>query len=541
MYKLLMVDDEDIIRTGFRERIDWTSAGFEFLTPCSDGRQAMEALERLHPDVVITDICMPLADGLELSAYISEHHPEITVVVLSGYDDFEYARASIRNKVWDYILKPVTAREIGELLVRLKAKLDHGLHDTATTDIGYLRREGELRRFLGSDTAAADIGRFLTGADPADLYFSLVNAEIYRVAGADGKLEPWAPELASYLDAWTAAAFEVSADNGASSCAILVDCVSEQVSCVPARACVAHVLALVYDPLWGRATNLSEFRARRFIEVLRARSYACVIGIGGAYAGASGARQSLDEARQACHRRLVNGEGMYLFEPSRVVPVTEHNLAPDYPQRMTMALRMRDEGAFELLLAEWLDLIAAPPVSIFRVRQTVLSLLFAVADVRAGTTDSVEEEGKELARALDLLCGIDELANLVRRLARQAIQSVESGGVGLAELKVIEFKAYVAKHYRAANLSITEVGKALMLSPSYLSKILKRQLDCSFVDYITGYRVNRAKELLAGSDLKTYEVAEASGYGDSRYFSTVFKRITGLAPTEYRAQWHRHR
>ena len=125
MYKFLVVDDEEIVRRGFRNKIEWTEAGFEYLPPCKNGREAIERIKQDHPDVVMTDICMPLVDGLEVAADIANHFPEIIVkIILSGYDEFEYARSALRNNVVEYLLKPITSGELIELVAKLKIRLD---------------------------------------------------------------------------------------------------------------------------------------------------------------------------------------------------------------------------------------------------------------------------------------------------------------------------------------------------------------------------------------------------------------------------------
>ena len=124
MYKFLFVDDEEIIRRGFRKKIAWAEAGFEFLEPCKNGREAVQRIARERPDVVMTDICMPLIDGLEVAAYIADKFPEIIVIVLSGYDEFEYARAALRSRVAEYLLKPITSRELSALVAKVKTRLD---------------------------------------------------------------------------------------------------------------------------------------------------------------------------------------------------------------------------------------------------------------------------------------------------------------------------------------------------------------------------------------------------------------------------------
>lgn len=139
MYKFLAVDDEEIVRRGFRDKIPWQELGFEFLEPCENGRDALNVIRRERPDIVMTDICMPLVDGLEVAAQIADHFPEITVIVLSGYDNFEYARSAMRSRVVEYLLKPITSRDLTTIVRKLKERLDRGsgkAGDASDTDEG---------------------------------------------------------------------------------------------------------------------------------------------------------------------------------------------------------------------------------------------------------------------------------------------------------------------------------------------------------------------------------------------------------------------
>ncbi len=131
MYKFLVVDDEEIVRRGFRQKIAWEDTGFIFLEPCKNGREAIERIAQEHPDVVMTDICMPLVDGLEVADHIAKQHPDIIVLILSGYEEFEYARSALRSGVVDYLLKPITSHELSELVSKLKTRLDENPHRRA--------------------------------------------------------------------------------------------------------------------------------------------------------------------------------------------------------------------------------------------------------------------------------------------------------------------------------------------------------------------------------------------------------------------------
>jgi two-component system response regulator YesN len=149
MYKFLFVDDEEIVRRGFREKIAWAEMGFEFLEPCKNGREALQRIKQEHPDVVMTDICMPLVDGLEVAAYIANRFPEIIVIVLSGHDEFKYAQSALRSRVVEYLLKPITSRELFALVAKLKTRLDEATGHRSKLEIASVQT-----RVLASDVSS---------------------------------------------------------------------------------------------------------------------------------------------------------------------------------------------------------------------------------------------------------------------------------------------------------------------------------------------------------------------------------------------------
>lgn len=124
MYKILIVDDEPIVREGIRERIQWAKHGYECIGACENGREALEVMAQERPDVVLTDICMPYMDGLELSRHIVEKYPKTRIIILTGFDDFDYAQQAVKLQVTDFILKPITSAELRELLDKIKLEMD---------------------------------------------------------------------------------------------------------------------------------------------------------------------------------------------------------------------------------------------------------------------------------------------------------------------------------------------------------------------------------------------------------------------------------
>jgi two-component system response regulator YesN len=124
LYKFILVDDELIIRVALRDHVPWEELGFTFCGACADGGMALEKIEQDVPDVVMTDICMPFIDGIALTEMIRERYPMTKVILLTGYDDFEYAQAAVKLKVHDFLLKPITPKELRAVLLSVKEKLD---------------------------------------------------------------------------------------------------------------------------------------------------------------------------------------------------------------------------------------------------------------------------------------------------------------------------------------------------------------------------------------------------------------------------------
>lgn len=124
MLSLLIVDDEEMIRDGIAQGVPWNELGFEVMGEVCDGLQAIEAIKKKVPDVVITDIRMPEMDGIELMEYLADHYPSIKLIVLSGYNDYEYLKSSIRNNVSDYLLKPTLIAEFIETFKKLKSIIE---------------------------------------------------------------------------------------------------------------------------------------------------------------------------------------------------------------------------------------------------------------------------------------------------------------------------------------------------------------------------------------------------------------------------------
>ncbi|HVP19761.1 MAG TPA: helix-turn-helix domain-containing protein [Spirochaetia bacterium] len=519
MYKFLMVDDEEIVRRGFRRKIDWTTLGFEFLQPCENGEQAIEAIETLHPDVVMTDIYMPRVDGLAVAAYAAEHHPEIVIVILSGYDEFEYAQKAIRSSVFEYLLKPVTSRDLAALLVRLTARLDADrisrqeedtLKERATAASALLKTRSLLDLVSGVPGALTVQGfQDLFGFSPAGLACAAVIAEAASAAGG---------ERSAGLSGIVAAAAE-------SSHRVLLFSPGE-----------GREAMLVFDQDLPSCERLAAALGGR---IASAGSFFPIVGIGRPRESWIEAPRTYAEAAAALLCRLASGPG----KAFRYAQASEDDPAvlAELKSRSELLCRATVSGeteeaesrttAFFTLLEE----TRLPPQRIrHEIGALFESILDALRELGVSAAAISRDLGVDYELAVQRLRTSEDVKAYLLRLAAYAGSVLESRNLPVPQWKARDFKEYIARHYGEQNLSVQKVAASLSISASYLSKLVKRHLDRSVVDYLIDYRMERAKELLATSDLMTYEIAEATGYTDSRYFSSTFKRHIGVTPTEFR-------
>ena len=166
LYRIILVDDEEEVRKGIIRKIDWEALGFQVVGDAENGQDALEKIEQLEPDVVMTDIRMPYMDGLTLTSWIRQKYPSVKVLIFSGFDDFEYAQKAIKLNVTEYILKQVNVEELTRILNRVRENLDQEIEQRRDVD---RLRESYLSSLpiLREDVYKRQVLPLCSGMDPA--------------------------------------------------------------------------------------------------------------------------------------------------------------------------------------------------------------------------------------------------------------------------------------------------------------------------------------------------------------------------------------
>ena len=469
MYQIMLVEDEMLVRESMAQNTNWDKFGFAPPHVFENGRQALEQLESVLPDVVITGICMPFVDGLELARNIYEKFPDTIVVVLTGFSEFSYAQKAIRYHVHDYLLKPVSPKEFDQLLENLSAELSR--RDN---------RQGLYSRAVLADEVLKD--HFFQGLLQSDTAQEL-------------------PEAAQ--------------------------------GCAPAQLRLLgdqHVMLIVSGDETAELMARTAAGARHLRAVMQEAEITAPIGIGGAYAGLDGLRQSAQEAQHALGYAFSTGETL-LFDPE--LRKSSGSLqTDDCPTAAQIASTLQSgSGSRALELTGTLfTCMRRRRVHESECRPVLQRLQILVAS---------HLTREQLLRAPAMLLpqqgyALEEVRLSVERLEGYILQcQAQQNDTPAARCGRLAV-AYINEHYADCDLKLPDVLEHLGVSRSYFSTVFKEKTGQSFVEYLTNLRMEKAKEYLRETGLCTYEIAERIGFADPHYFSLTFRRRTGMTPRQYR-------
>lgn len=402
MCRLFIVEDEEIIREGIENNIDWKLNNVEIVGRAGNGKECLEKIEESIPDVILTDIKMPFMDGMELVKNLYKLHPEIKVVLLTAFDEFQYAKKALDYKVCQYVMKYEENEKILEAVLKAGYEYKISFNQTERAKQSEILLENKiLRDLLFYDEKTEEIERELLNSNLTFLYSDffvicilLTNTKdivkVYDLLQADiKKLED-----------------EVK----------LHFCKTEQKLCVIAN-------------LDKNNSNLFCEFIKKLENLLKEKEkyYKLKAVVGQMYKGLEGISKSYDEANHIMSLYQVN---KHFDEDKRIVIVNNNE-------------------------------------------------------------------------------------NSNKKTVSQIVE-------------------YVKEHYYEKDICLDTIAKNVHLTPSYVSYLFKREKNINISDYIIKIRIEKAKYLLMTTDMRTYEISDEIGYVNSQYFSVLFKRNTGLSPTEYR-------
>lgn len=539
MIKIFLVEDEVIIRNGIKNSIDWENNGYEFVGEASDGELAYPLILKTRPDILITDIKMPFMDGLELSEAVKKELPDIKILILSGYNDFEYAKRAISIGITDYLLKPISADKLLEALAEVSVKISKE------------REEKELLRKYAEDmqentehekylffsrlitesvpiTEALELGRRLDMNLSAELY-NIMLLNIWENESVKEKKKEKREELS---DAY------VEVEDYVHSL--------KRVCCIRrgvegwAFLCLADQEAQMADTIRDMRESLSGI-----MENYRTLEY--FGGIGEQVDRLRNLSSSFREAQKSFASRFTM-ENNQIVSQQDVHRVTEEEapearglgVVKDNRELVTKFLRNGTEEEVSSFLEVLFSAEARNNLRSMLMRQYIMmDIYISVITFGEGLNISTEDIQKvcgEMKDVAEYVVSEDKMRIYTEKLVHEMI-ILRDEASGKRYSDIIEAaQAYILGNYMSENISLNSVAASVGMSPSYFSSIFSQEVGRTFVEYLTGIRMEKAKELLMCSSKKTSEIGFEVGYKDAHYFSYIFKKTQQCSPKEYRTR-----
>lgn len=542
MLKIFLAEDEVVVRETIKRMIPWEELGFELVGEAADGEMALPLLIRQQPDLLITDIKMPFMDGLTLARLAKKEIPGLKVVILSGYDDFNYAKQAIGIGVEDYLLKPITKNALIERLSEIRSRYEH----EKTQKEYYEKFQREMQAY--EKNSSRDFFEALVGGsmDMMEVYKRAeklgldIVAEAYNVliftmncdedfSGQRDEYSSWEAESLELLENFFAGhSSAMLFRSNIFSYGVLLKGQRETIE-ENTRACVDEIRKIL-----SRQDGRREW----------------FLAVGQSVERLSQIQKSYHTASRAFSQRYLYDENILYYDEMETMEhpggqaETEDNaylqkvdvnaLNPAILQKfLSNGLQEETENFvkdyFYAIGQEPMESLVFRNYVILNVRFSVISFIKGLGcdtnEMESADTEEVLAEGGK---------NMESAIAYAKKMISQAIEirDQNSGNKNRSILKTaVDF---IDSHYMEEDISLNTVANVANVSSNHFSALFSQNMGQTFIEYLTTLRMNKAKELLRCTGMRSSEIAGEIGYKDAHYFSYLFKKTQGMTPSDYR-------
>ena len=542
MLKIFLAEDEVVVRETIKRMIPWEELGFELVGEAADGEMALPLLLRQQPDLLITDIKMPFMDGLTLARLAKKEIPGLKVVILSGYDDFNYAKQAIGIGVEDYLLKPITKNALIERLSEIRSRYEH----EKTQKEYYEKFQREMQAY--EKNSSRDFFEALVGGsmDMMEVYKRAeklgldIVAEAYNVliftmncdedfSGQRDEYSSWEAESLELLENFFAGhSSAMLFRSNIFSYGVLLKGQRETIE-ENTRACVDEIRKIL-----SRQDGRREW----------------FLAVGQSVERLSQIQKSYHTASRAFSQRYLYDENILYYDEMETMEhpggqaETEDNaylqkvdvnaLNPAILQKF-LSNGLQEEA--ENFVKDYFYAIGQEPMEslVFR-NYVILNVRFSVISFIKGLgCDTNEMESADTEEVLaESGKNMESAIAYAKKMISQAIEirDQNSGNKNRSILKTaVDF---IDSHYMDEEISLNTVANVANVSSNHFSALFSQNMGQTFIEYLTTLRMNKAKELLRCTGMRSSEIAGEIGYKDAHYFSYLFKKTQGMTPSDYR-------
>lgn len=526
-YKILLVEDDIAVRKTIRENINWASAGLEFCSEVSDGEFSLPLIQEMRPDVLITDIKTPFMDGLQRIRVIRRAMPEIKIIILSKHGEFSYLQEAIKLGVAEYLLKPITPQKLMAALYRVAIQLDEdyrerenlqGLKNQVEDSLVMLRGKFLLDVVLGNIPAAEIVEkahRLKLDMLARAYQVMVVKAELYMGAISQvgpGKLQ-YIEELISHVTQDHTSTSIISFQKNAEELVLIIK--GDSTKQLEQR--IYFLARLLKEEVEGQ------------IECL------LTIGIGSPKERLGDVAKSFNEAYR--NTLSLNGQISLSGLTDRIGSSDMQRLDGTMIEQFLKTGSRADLDAFyESNISPLSKSVLNMPIFLHYFTVGLLITTSRFITKLGGNPDEILAQWQQPEAVIGLVHTRQQLKEQTCKflLAALAFRDERASTQLQYDEMIRKAQAYIDEHFADPEISLNEVAAYVSMSGSHFSMIFSRETGETFVEYLTRQRIKKARELLRTTNLKAKEIAFEVGYNNQHYFYLVFKKVSGVSPTEFR-------
>jgi len=524
MYTVVVADDEEELRRAIVRRIDWESIGFQVVGEAENGIEALELVEKTEPDLLLTDIKMPFISGIELARQVREVRPATQIAFISGFDEFSYAQQAIQYNIISYMLKPISMADLTKELTVIKGKIDNLFQEFSDKQqiridkFGFLMpllmdgyqaedmEEGEERL----KTAAVECGVFKDRNN--DFRYAIMVTFIKDKKGKNCTTQDHVHSVDSILKKYVK--YESFYWNG--------KVISLLIATPAAFDKYLHILV-------GDVVQSME----------RIMGLDCAIGISRITDKLSECHEAYMEASNALSYAGQAGGVHYIADEEHAEGIDAQSVM-NVVAEVEALIRGSRSGELEEYLGEIFDGMRRMKVSRAGANYLMVQLLASVCKILYAVADGEEIEQIQKNTLLQSVVFQDgsfhEMQVKLTEFCLSAWEMIGSQRKKSSKVLCEKTLQMIETGYGSGDISLVSVSSAINVSPNYLSAVIKKETGKTFVDLLTGKRMEVAKELLTCTSMKIKEISERCGYSDQHYFSYCFKKYSGTSPNALRRQ-----
>lgn len=532
MYTIVIADDEKAIRKSLIHKVNWNAIGFEVVGEAENGIDALELVEKLEPDLLLTDIKMPFISGLELARQVREIRPMTQIAFLSGYDEFRFAQKAIQYNIISYMLKPITSEKITEELIEIRKKLDQNralfLMNRDSQNQAMEKNHFLLNLLMDEYTPE------VFGVRPEEFETTAIEEAVEC-----GLIASDTPETLSYLVMVTSimnpAGKNCTTVSDVAAIEKILNKYVKHYSVIAQKKILSLVMGtkrelVKYIPI--AAEELSQ-------SVKRIMNCNAMIGISNKTEKITNLHLSYKEAMAALTYASGKEDGIHFISDEERIGIYNQESLQKEVAELEDLFRNGEDSEVQSYLQKFYRNVKKNGISQanasyikMQIISMVLRVVYTVGGNEAAQTMQIQNVSKiftakdvneEYQMCLELvLAG----KNMIRHQRREVNEDICDRAIRMID-----------EQFDNPNLSLSDVSAVVAVTPNYLSSLMKKTYGISFKDYLTKKRMETAKDLLQHTNMKIWEIAEKSGYSEQHYFSYSFKKYTGESPNAFRRKY----